>query len=152
MSLLAGVPRGGASISGSAIEFWLRPAPCRSPAHGEEMEDQEVTMRTPQQTGSDLMGRIEHLVAAGIPKLHLLRLSADLMLAGRVARRVGASVGQLTEWCRDCLNDHPGAAEQLISEGMPLTMMIRLSNDLASLGWCARACSVPDSFRELAIE
>jgi hypothetical protein len=116
------------------------------------MEDQEVTMRTPQQTGSDLMGRIEHLVAAGIPKLHLIQLSADLMVAGRVARRIGASVGQLTDWCRDCLNDHPGAAEQLIIQGMPLTMMIRLSNDLASLGWCARACSVPDSFRELAME
>ena len=109
-------------------------------------------MRTPKQTGSDLMGRIELLVAAGIPKQHLLQLSADLMVAGRVARRIGASAGQLMDWCRDCLNDRPGAAEQLIIRGMPLQMMIRLSNELASLGWCARACSVPDTFRELAVE
>src|SRR5215216_5135002 len=97
------------------MRFRQAPAPCRSPAHIQrEREETEIAMRTPKQTGSDLMGRIEHLVAAGIPKQHLLQLSADLMVAGRVARRIGASAGQLMDWCRDCLNDHPGAAEQLI--------------------------------------
>jgi hypothetical protein len=103
-------------------------------------------------TGSDIMGRIEGLVAAGMPKEHLVRLSAALFAAGKTARRAGAPARQLADWCRDCLNKHPAGVEPLISLGMPTDMMVTLSNELADLGWCAEACSVPDSFRELAVE
>jgi hypothetical protein len=62
-------------------------------------------------TGSDIMGRIEGLVAAGMPKEHLVRLSAALFAAGKTARRAGAPARQLADWCRDCLNKHPAGVE-----------------------------------------
>jgi hypothetical protein len=96
-------------------------------------------MRIPRQTGSDLMGKIRHLV----------QLSADLMLAGKAARRAGASARQLRDWCRDCLRDHPNAVEQLITQGMPVEMMIRLSNDLGSLGGVPEPAACPTAMASL---
>jgi hypothetical protein len=74
------------------------------------------------------------------------------MRAGKEARRVEASVADLKSWCCGCLHDHPDCFAPLTARGMPVEMMISLSNNLASLGWCARACSVSDSFRDLVIE
>jgi hypothetical protein len=55
-------------------------------------------MRSSESGVSDIMGQIEHLVRAGMPKEHLVQLSAALFAAGKAARRVGAPAGQLADW------------------------------------------------------
>ena len=102
--------------------------------------------------GADLMGRIERLAAAGIPRESLLQLSADLIEGGKAAQRVGALPDQLANWVRSCVTNPPGHIEEVIGFGLPSVTIAMLLKALADLGWSARACDVSDTLGNFAAD
>src|SRR4051812_47080154 len=88
---------------------------------------------------NDIMGRIEHIAALGVPRELLILLSSGLFEAGKTAQRIGAPVGKLADWCRESAIGAPGRFEQIISLGMAAETMVTLGETLAKVGHFARS-------------
>src|SRR5215213_10225957 len=100
----------------------------------------------------DVMGRIDRIAARGVPRELLILLSSGLFEAGKTAQRIGAPVGKLADWCRECAIEEPGSLEQIISLGMASDTIVTLTEALANVGHHARSSGVEREVGDLAFD
>jgi|tagenome__1003787_1003787.scaffolds.fasta_scaffold19575237_1 hypothetical protein len=100
----------------------------------------------------DIMGRIDRIAARGVPRELLILLSSGLFEAGKTAQRIGAPVGKLADWCRECAIKEPGSLEQIISLGMAADTVVTLSEALANVGQHARLSGLEREVGDLAFD